>query len=537
MNPPQPSVPLLDSPQTEDIGVRLSRARPSRTRLQRLIWGERIAPHSHMLTRWWFLRGLGAIYLVAIASFGVQMMGLIGSRGITPVADFLNAIASAYPAAERYRLVPTLLWLNSSDGALQALVIVGIVCAVLLIFDVAPMPMLVALWAIYFSIVHAGQVFMSFQWDILLLEAGFLAIFLAPLSLLPRSPFRNRERQREPSMIVVWLFRLLLFRLMFLSGAVKLLSGDPTWHNLTAMNYHYWTQPLPTPLAWWMAQLPPEVHRLETLFTFVAELAVPFLFFAPRRLRFTGGLVTILLQALIILTGNYTFFNLLTIVLCLLLFDDDALLALVRRRPAPVGKSPSRIRQVVSGVLALVIGLSGILIVVSTVTQRSYTNLLPAPLRDLVETTRDYNLVNGYGLFAVMTTTRPEIILEGSDDGDTWLAYEFPYKAGDVTRSPVYVAPHQPRLDWQMWFAALGDYRSNRWFISLVERLLEGEPSVLALLAYNPFSDAPPRFIRARLYQYHFTDAATRSATGAWWTRDDAGLYLPAVSLENFTRP
>ncbi|MEO8392676.1 MAG: lipase maturation factor family protein [Chloroflexota bacterium] len=482
------------------------------------------------LTRWLFLRALGLVYLCAFGSLAVQITGLIGSQGILPAGNFLRSIANVYSAPDRYTLLPTLAWINSGDGFLQFLCVGGALLALLLILDIATMPVLALLWVFYLSLVNIGQDFLAFQWDILLLEVGFLAIFLAPFHLLPRI-----SRQRAPSQVVIWLFRWLLFRLMFSSGVVKLVSGDPNWRNLTALSYHYWTQPLPTPLAWVMAQLPASFMQFSTVFTFLVELGVPFLFFMPRRIRFVGGLLTIALQVFILLTGNYTFFNWLTIALCILLFDDEALRRFFPRRMRDLQeRRASRVKRVIVVPLAaLLLFVSGLQLI-SLLDPRVSSRDLPPALAQVYNRASGLYLTNGYGLFAVMTTTRPEIIIEGSRDGQMWLPCEFLYKAGDVNRLPAYVAPYQPRLDWQLWFAALGDYNSNPWFVSLVHRLLQGSPDVLALLAYNPFPDAPPTYIRAQLYQYRFTDAAQHSATGAWWTRELVGAYLPPLTLENF---
>ncbi len=497
-----------------------------------ILWGRNLGPHRFVLSRWLFMRALGLIYLAAFASLAVQIKGLIGSQGILPIADLLQRIAAIYPAPGRYLTFPTLVWINSSDAFLQALCIAGAILSVLLILDIATLPVLALLWLLYLSLFIAGQDFLGFQWDILLLEVGFLAFFLDSFHFLPRL-----SRQRSPSLVVIWLFRLLLFRLMFMSGLVKLASGDPTWRGLTALDYHFWTQPLPTPLAWYMAQLPPSFLQLATAFTFFVELICPFLFFLPRRLRMIGATFTILLQLIILLTGNYTFFNWLTIALCILLFDDDAL-----RRLFPLWMRdirlprPSRLKQVIAIPLALALIFVGGEKVLNLVDAQISPSRLPPALASIYNRASQFYLVNGYGLFASMTTTRPEIIVEGSNDGKSWLPYEFPYKAGDVNRSPVYVAPFQPRLDWQMWFAALSpEVRNNPWFINFVYRLLQGSPDVLALMAYNPFPDKPPTYIRAELYQYHFTTADQHRATGAWWTREQVGEYLPPVSLNDFS--
>lgn len=494
------------------------------------LWGPNLGPHEHSLIRWLFLRVLGIIYFIAFASLAGQAMGLIGSGGILPVGDYLDAIAARYDALERFLLLPTLLWANHSDSFIQLLCIGGMLLSALVVLDIATMPVLAASWAAYLSLVNGGQDFLSFQWDILLLEAGFLAIFLSSFHLLPRL-----KRQRAPSMIVIWLLRFLLFRLMFMSGVVKLASGDPTWIDLTALDFHYWTQPLPTPLAWFMAQLPLWTKQLSTLVMFFIELVVPFMFFMPRRIRFIGAWLTIILQLVIILTGNYTFFNWLTIALCILLFDDNALRGWFPSRFRDVVQARASItkRTIATGLAVLHILLGGFQ-VMRLLDRRLIPADLPAPMEDIYLRSNALHISNGYGLFAVMTTMRPEIIIEGSDDGKNWKPYKFRYKVGDVLRAPPIVAPHQPRLDWQMWFAALGNYQSNPWFLSFIQHLLLGSPEVLSLLESNPFPGTPPVYIRARLFRYHFSDSDERTADGVWWVREEAGLYLPPISLDDF---
>jgi len=319
---------------------------------------------------------------------------------------------------------------------------------------------------------------------------------------------------------MVWLFRWLLFRLMLLSGAVKLLSGDITWRTLAALNFHYYTQPLPTPVAWYMHQLPGWFQEASIVVMFAIELGAPFLIFTPRRVRFFAGSCIVFLQVMIFLTGNYTYFNLLAIALCVLLLDDAAL-----GRCAPRTNKLKGVPLVVAAVILLI--SSGQLMA-------EFFGGMPAPARFAQRVFAPFYLTNTYGLFAVMTTVRHEIIVQGSNDRAQWRDYEFKYKPGAVDRPPRWVAPHQPRLDWQMWFAALGSYHNNPWFVNFVFRLLQGSPDVLALLGRDPFSGAPPRYIRALFYDYTFTDFETRRRTGAWWKREPRGTYLPAVSLQDF---
>lgn len=480
---------------------------------------------SYILCRWVFLRGLGAVYFCAFASLWPQILGLIGSRGILPAREYLAA-AQAQAGPERFRLVPTLAWLDPSDSTLRFLCAAGMLLSLLLILGVLPVPSLAGLWLLYLSFVSIGQDFLSFQWDTLLLETGFLAIFFAPMTFLPR--FRS---ETPPSRLALWLLRWLLFRLMLGSGIVKLASGDPAWRNGTALAFHYETQPLPTPLAWVMHLLPLSLQKFSTLAVLVVELAAPFLIFGPRRLRLAGAFFLAGLQVLILLTGNFAFFNYLTLALCVLLLDDAAqrrfLPSRLRRRlplepenrPAP----PRARRWALAPVAALILAVSA--------SQLTGGFGLPSPVQPLVAWQEPLHLVNSYGLFAVMTTSHPVIAVEGSDDGKTWHEYGFRYQPQDVNRAPRWVAPFQPRLDWQLWFAALGPAEQSPWFRAFLVRLLQGSPDVLGLLKTNPFPHAPPRFVRATLSDYRFTDARTRRATRAWWQRRPLGLYFPPASL------
>jgi hypothetical protein len=452
-----------------------------------------------------FLRGLAIIYLIAFASLLPQMDGLIGSNGILPVKDFLDTV-HAHFGAEAYAVFPTFAWINASDVFLHGMVWAGIILSVLLLVGIAPLAVTLGLYFLYLSVSTVGQTFYSFQWDALLLEVGFAAVLVAPLGW-------RASYSAPPSSMALWVFRLMLFRLMLESGAVKLLSGDPMWRSLTALRYHYETQPLPTPLAWYAHQLPSMAQRISVAGVFVIELAVPFLIFTTRKLRRVAAVSFIGLQLLIALTGNYTFFNLLTMLLCVFLFDPP------RTEPTPWNARFVGVVLIVLGVLQLL-------------TMFGVVSGFPEPLKSMDDQAENFHLVNSYGLFAVMTTSRVEIIVEGSNDGEKWQPYEFPYKPGDLNRRLPWVAPYQPRLDWQMWFAALSNYQSNPWFERMMERLLQGRREVTSLFAQNPFPNAPPRFIRATAYEYHFTDRATRRATGAIWTRAMAGEYFPAVSLK-----
>jgi predicted DCC family thiol-disulfide oxidoreductase YuxK len=483
----------------------------------KLLWGPALQAERYALVSWVFLRLFGLIYVAAFASLGVQILGLIGHAGILPLSDFLEAARAALGGAA-YWILPTLFWVNAGDTALIAGTVAGVVLGLLVVANRFTRPALIGLYLLYLSYVYAGQAFMSFQWDSLLLEVGFLAIFLT-----------------GGSRIVVWLFRWLVFRYMFMSGIVKLLSGDPAWHDLTALEYHFWTQPLPTPLAWYVAQLPPWALIAATAAALGIELGAVFLIFLPRRMRAAAGCCVLLLQLLIVLTGNYNFFNLLTMLLCIFLFDDAAVHRLIPRRleARAQRRTPmaSRRATAIAAALALILVPVGL----NRIWQTAMRGDLPG-LGAFSRAVSPFLIVNPYGLFAVMTITRPEIVIEGSVDGQVWREYVFRYKPGPLSRPARWNIPHQPRLDWQMWFAALGGIRDNPWIINLMERLLEGSPPVLGLLESDPFPGSVPRYVRAQVYDYRFTDRRTHAQTGEWWVRRPDGLYFPQVSLADFKR-
>ncbi|HTB79724.1 MAG TPA: lipase maturation factor family protein [Opitutaceae bacterium] len=480
---------------------------------------------------WLFLRLLAFVHLCAFISFWVQLRGLIGPHGILPAADFFSA-AHEQLGASAYAQLPSLCWLFGTGAFLHVLCAAGVVLALLLFAGVAPALCLALLWAAYLSLVCAGQVFYEFQWDALLLETTLLAVFLAPWSWLPL--WRHHEPPRLARCLLWWL----LFRLMFLSGFVKLASGDPAWRHLTALAFHYETQPLPTPLSWHAFQLPLWFHRASCAVMFFIELVVPFALFAPRRWRHPAAGLIIALQIVIALTGNYAFFNLLTIALCLPCLDDvwwrQAIARIFRRQSlvdAFIGTGPTLYRFWSIWPLRIFAGF--VFLLTAILASLDFSAQLPRPLENILSAVAPLRSFNNYGLFAVMTTSRPEIILEGSDDGRDWLAYEFLHKPGSLTRAPGWVAPHQPRLDWQMWFAALGGPSQNPWVLNLCVHLLRGTPDVLALFRANPFPQHPPRYVRAVLYNYEFTEPAVRAHTGQYWRRAVSDLYLPPVSLRS----
>jgi len=490
-------------------------------RVTRLLWGDTAAKPTYFFASSLFLRFLGFCYLAAFVSLWVQIDGLIGPRGILPADRYLEWL-NTNVGAERCWLVPTLSWLSPGPGMLHFLCGGGAAVSLLVLVGLAPTLGLTVAWLFYLSLSSVSQIFLGYQWDALLLEIGLLAIFLSPPAWRLRF-----SRSKPPSETTRRLLLWLLFRLMFSSGAVKLGSGDPTWRSLTALRYHYETQPLPTWIGWAFHQMPLSFHRFSCFLLLFIELAVPFLVFLPRRGKQLAFAFLVPLQVLIALTGNYAFFNLLAIALCVMLVDD------VRLRRASAPRRDGAIRRWPRGLL---IPFAVVIVLASTtqlaLTLRRSAAGVPRPALALLQWLEPLRSVNRYGLFAVMTTRRPEIIVEGSEDGRTWKPYEFRWKPGDVRRRPEFVEPHQPRLDWQMWFAALESCEDNPWLVTFLGRLLQGEPAVLRLLRSNPFPAAPPRYVRATLYDYHFTDRATLRSTGAWWRREPLGLYCPVLSRE-----
>jgi len=485
--------------------------RPAFHRISLLLWGRDYSPPRYELVSFLFLRLLGLIYLSAFVSFAVQAQGLIGSHGILPLAEFVNAVTQRF-GTERFFLAPMVFWLNDSDTAIQVVSWAGAVLSLLLVVNLFPRVCLFLLFVLYLSLFYAGQTFMSYQWDQFLLETGFAALLMS-FATMPG----------------IWLLRWLLFRFMFMSGVVKLLSGDASWWNLSALSYHFLTQPLPTPLAWYAAQLPTGFLTFATGTMFIIELGLPFLIFAPRRLRFCAAFGILLLEFLILITGNYNWFNLQTMLLCLPLFDDAALRSVLPRRLVELGPAPLRpapgVRIAVNAAAALIVFCSLVQM------DRRFGGTPPTWAQAITGWVQPLDIVSGYGLFSIMTTKRHEIVIEGSDDGVHWREYEFRYKPGDVARAPPWNIPHQPRLDWQMWFAALDDPQRLPWFWRFLERLLQNEPTVTALLARNPFADKAPTYVRAQFYDYTFAGSEEKAA-GQWWNRQLLGQYFPPVHLK-----
>ncbi|MCP3059123.1 lipase maturation factor family protein [Myxococcus sp. K38C18041901] len=500
----------------------IARNRRAASRVDRWLFGSTVVPRDDRWVRWLFLRLTGGVFLIAFTSLRPQVLGLFGARGIRPVKDLVGSALREQPALERWRQLPTVFWFDASDAALVRGCRAGQLLSLAVIFDVAPRSALALLWGLYLSYAAVGREFLSFQWDVLLLEMGLLSALTAPPGVRPGLG------RASPTSLEVFLFRLLVFRLYFGSGLSKWQSGDRTWRELTACRHYYETAPLPTRGGWYAHHLPMSLQRASTAAVLAMEVALPPLVFAPRRPRQLALGAFSALQLAIMATGNYGFFNVQSLVLGLWLLDDASLRRMVPSLREP--PLPSRSREGWSKVLAgplLVLGAADILLRFER--SARLPERVQRSLSWLRGCARPLRAVNRYGLFSVMTVERPEIVVEGSRDGAHWEPYGFRYKVDDVTQPPAQVAPHQPRLDWQMWFAALGSPPS--WFVMFLARLLEGSPEVLSLLARNPFPDAPPRQVRAVLYDYRMTDLEERRRTGAWWMRERRGLYVQPLAL------
>jgi lipase maturation factor 1 len=450
---------------------------------------------------WLFPRLLGGVYFLAFFSLLVQVPGLYGSSGILPIGSYLRELRNDL-GTYAFRICPSLFWFRSGDTALQAACLLGVGLSVLLMAGAPPVPLLLLLWLLYLSFVTAGQEFLAYQWDTLLLEVGFMTIFL-PLSATAPP-------------LVVFSYRFLLFRFMFSAGAVKLLSGHRTWRDLTALCHHYQTQPIPNRPAWYAHQLPRAAQQLCTLGALSFELVVPLLALGPESARLGGFALMFFFQALIFTTGNYGFFNILAMVMTVPLLDDRLL------RPylaLPAAAPQETALLLASAIFAVFLALN--------IGQLLALFYRPPWLTPPYRWLSPFMISNHYGLFAVMTTERFEFVLEGSRDGAMWLDYEFRWKPGDPQRPPRQAAPHQPRLDWQMWFAALDPRSIEPWLGNLIVRLLQGSRAVCALLERNPFVDVPPIYIRVAVYRYQFTRYATRGAQARWWERTLVGRFQP----------
>ncbi len=470
---------------------------------------------SYRWTRFFLLRGLGLVYLIAFLAIDHQWLPLVGDSGLLPVERYLEG-ESPWSA-------PSLFWLSQADGFATALGWLGTALAALVVAGRVNAVIMAALWVLYLSFANVGQIFWGYGWEMLLLEAGFLAIFLPPL--VRTRPFPDQP----PSPTVIWLYRWLIFRVMFGAGLIKL-RGDPCWTELTCLAYHYETQPIPNPVSWYLDRLPEWWHRTGVLFNHLVEVVVPWFVFAPRRLRHAAGGLIVVFQGTLILSGNLSFLNLLTIVVAFACFDDRLWESLVPAdwrssdESATSRDSLSRPRRYITWTLAAGIALLSVNPVLNLVSPDQSMNRSYTPL----------HLVNTYGAFGGVTRTRYELEIQGTrdetlDDQTDWRTYRFPCKPGPLDRPPCIVFPYHYRLDWQIWFSAMREQAKRDWLVSLADRLLRGHEGVESLLAKVPF-EKPPEHIRIVRYRYEFTE---RWADDDWWTRERTGLFLRPVSLDS----
>jgi hypothetical protein len=485
--------------------------------------GSRSAP-SYWLTRFVFFRMLGLVYTVAFAIVVVQWEALLGSDGLLPAADFLAALGRSHTGAEAFLSAPTLFWLGASDEWFQACAWLGLGASLALLLGLANAPLLALLWLLYGSFARVGQIFYGYGWDILLLETGFLGIFLAPL--WRPGPF---PRASPPSRTVIVLLRWLTLRLMLGAGLIKL-RIDPCWRDLSCMVFHYETQPNPNPLSWYFHQLPFWFHQLEVLGNHAVELVAPLFVFGPRRLRLVAGLSIIAFQVLLILSGNLSFLNWLTIAVAIACLDDGLLRPLAPERwLARLDASVSGAREGSAARIARYALAAG----VAVLSVSPVLNML-SPHQQMNVAFDPFDLVNSYGAFGRITRERFEIVLEGTPDDPRdpaarWVEYEFACKPGAPSRRPCWISPYHLRLDWQMWFLAMPRSGPEPWFLHLVAKLLEGDAATRRLLAPGPFETGPPRAIRAQYYAYRLT----RPGESGWWERRLVRAYLPPLTRDD----
>jgi len=491
-----------------------------------------------LIPRWLFLRALGLIYFSAFYSLLFQIRGLIGPNGILPASDYLQAVANALGHYARYWYAPTLLWFSSGSTMLALIGWMGMAASILLVLNFWPRGMLLICFLCFLSFVSAAQDFSGYQSDGMLLEAGFISLFFAPPGFRPGLA-RNHPPSRASLFLLLWEW----FRIYFESGVVKIASGDPEWRHFTAMDEYYQNGPLPTWIGWYVQHLPHWFHAASVYATLGMELGLVWMMFLPRFWRIVLFFIVTLWQIPVILTANYTFLNYLVLVLGVLLLDDGFLARLkfpfhvwhsepftgAQRRERSEESAVHKTQRSVKLLLSTLI-LAWIFYV-TTAELIWIFGRAPLPTSP-VAALEPFRIANQYGLFAVMTRGRYEIEFQGSNDGQSWVAYPFRYKPQDLEQPPGVYAPYQPRLDWNLWFASLGMWREYPIVPNTEVRLLQNDKDVLALFAANPFAKAPPQQIRAVLWQYWFTTLAEKRATGRWWRRQLLGLYAPTLERE-----
>jgi uncharacterized membrane protein YphA (DoxX/SURF4 family) len=531
-------------------------------------------PPGHLVPRWLFLRAISVIYFSAFYSLLTQIRGMLGPQGLLPAGSYLEEVAKVMGRA-RYWYAPTLLWMANGNHALMLLCWAGLMAAVLLFINIWPRAMLAICFVCFLSFVAAAQDFSGYQSDGMLLCAGFISYFLAPRGWRP-----GLGERAPPARAPLFLMRFLWFTIYFESGVAKYFGGDPTWRDLSAMNEYYQNGPLPTWVGWYAHQLPHWCHQTTAFVTLCLELLIPWMLWLPRRARIACFFFVTILQIGIILTANYAFLNYLVLALGIFLLDDLFLVlfvpgswcravrldleqpsagpwyaSLLRTIEGPneptslslVGSgeetsktvgaknvSPARTHSIIGQVLeaiglwAKTFFLTWVFYAMAFLMLQQISPGLPLPIKP-VAALEPFRIANSYGLFGRMTWARYEIEFQGSNDGVNWVAYPFRYKPQNLNEAPGIYAPYQPRFEWNLWFASLGTWRENPFVVRTEEQLLLNDPDVLALFRSDPFGKTPPKLLRSVIWQYWFTDRATKGATGQWWRREFRGLYAPTL--------
>ncbi|MFB6242396.1 MAG: lipase maturation factor family protein [Candidatus Nanosalina sp.] len=474
------------------------------------------------LVRFLLLRVLGFTYFFAYLSLYTQLVPLLGRNGLTPVNGYVENLVGYFGSrTEAFIQVPSILIFHHSNEFMLGLAFLGLLISFLLLIGFGNVPMLLANWFIYLSFVKVGQVWYGYGWEIQLLETGLLAVFLVPL-WDPR-PFR---KDNPPPVPVIWLFRWLAMRIYIGSAMIKL-KGVSCWHDLTCLNRFFQTQPIPNPISPYMHYLPSWIHRLGVLYTHIVQLLVPFLVFLRRNIRNAAGVAMLSLQVLLILTGNFSFLNWLTIVPILAYFNDEFL---SRFMPEKIVEKAERAREqadlptkrhYLNWILVFVVALLSVPVVLNILSPTQAMNT-------------DYNrisFVNTYGAFGSVRPQRTELVIQGTQDstpgtGTRWRTYDIPFKPDKTSEDLYVVAPYQPRLSWQMWFASMSQPQRQPWLIHLVWKLLHNDPNALKLVGENPFKENPPEYIRILIYRYEYAALSSEKT----WTRERLGVWLPPVS-------
>jgi lipase maturation factor 1 len=536
----------------------LSPARWSGAGPVRCLFDAEAGPRDRYVPRWIFLRALAVFYFSAFFSLLFQIEGLIGPRGVLPAQRYLAALQGEVSSPIRYWYAPTLFWLSAGEHGMMVVTWLGLIASVAAFCNLWPRLSFFVCFICFLSFVTAAEAFSSYQSDGMLLEAGFLALFFAPRGLRPGWGIDS-----PPSRASLFLLQWEWFRIYFESGIVKLLSGDPEWRNFTAMDEYYQNGPLPTWIGWYVEHMPHWFHAATVAGTLVMELAVVWMLFLPRRVRLVCFFIVTPWEIGVILTANYTFLNYLVLALGFLLLDDRSILWLLPARiratlPEPTMRGDSNLKAESLSILetaddveeskplavrgwtkhfsAARLAVTAVMLI--WIAYATTVEMLRMPWPDLplptlpVVALDPFRIANQYGLFAVMTRGRYEIEFQGSYDGQNWTPYLFRYKAQALNEAPGIYAPYQPRFEWNLWFASLGDWHENNLVPLTEERLLESDPDVMALFRGNPFGQAPPRYVKAVLWQYWFTSMDEKRRTGNWWKRNLMGLYAPELTRQ-----